>query len=71
MGASGSGGMNVALLFFGCRCLRIIDRWESTPTLRVEASTGEVRSLDGREVVTHLRLPVAASGDLGNGDDEE
>jgi hypothetical protein len=63
MGAADGGGMNVTLMFFGYRHLRISDGWESTQTSTIEASAGEVRSLDGGEVATHTWLPAAASGD--------
>jgi hypothetical protein len=53
MGAPDSGGMNVALLFFACRHLRISNRWESTWTSLVDASAREARSLDGREATIH------------------
>jgi hypothetical protein len=73
MGVAGDeGGMNVSLLCFGCRGLRISDGWESTRTSAVEASAREVRCLDGGEVASHPRLPArAASGDLPNRDDKE
>jgi hypothetical protein len=56
------GGMNVALLFFGCRRLKSSNGWESTCTSLVEASAGEVLvdasagevgSLDGGEAASH------------------
>jgi hypothetical protein len=53
MGEVDDGGMNIALLFFGCRRLRISNGWESTQTSLVDTSVGEARSLDSEEVASH------------------